>query len=112
MNTLTLDNALLDVLRRANGPTEIRDQSGVVVGVFSPTAKAEGQVRRRVRTPEEEAALLADLEQRAKDPRPDVTFSQAFEHLLSLTSDPVQQAMLREQIAQFAERERCDTPSQ
>jgi hypothetical protein len=112
MVSLTPDKALLERLREANGPVEFRDEDGVLIGVFAPvTAPTTRQARGKVRTREEEAALLADLERRARDPGPDCTFSQAFEHLLSLTSDPIQQAMLRNQIESFKERERCDSPS-
>jgi hypothetical protein len=86
MVTLTPDKALLERLRAANGPVEFRDEDGKLLGVYAPVNPPEAsQVRRKVRTPVEEAALLADLERRAKDPGPDWTFSQAFEHLLSLT---------------------------
>ncbi len=102
MTALTVDKATFELLRQVNGPTELRGETGAVLGVFSPVAR---QVRRKVRTPEEEAALIADLERRAQDPGPDVTFKQAFERLLSLATDPVDQAVLRKQIERFAERE-------
>ncbi len=106
MTTLTIDKAMLELLRQVNGPAEIRDENGAFVGVFSPACvPSSGQGRRKMRTPEEEQALLADLERRAKDPDPDCTFREAFEHLLALTSDPIEQATLREQIEHFAERE-------
>jgi hypothetical protein len=106
MTAITLEPAVVDALRKANGPAEILDVSGAVVGVFAPVPVATAtHVRRKVRTPEEEAALLEDLERRAQDPRPGITFRQMFERLLSLATDPIDQAVLRRQIERFAERE-------
>ena len=112
MITLTAGKELLDLLLQANEPAEIRDESGSIVGVFSPVkVSAAAQMRRKARTHEEEDALLAELERRATDPRPDCTFREAFEHLLSLAKNPAEQVILREKIARFKEREQCDSQS-
>jgi hypothetical protein len=38
MTTLTADDAVLALLRQANGVTEIRDATGTVVGFFAPVS--------------------------------------------------------------------------
>ena len=100
MATLTADKAMRAVLSQAYEPTEIRDESGTVLGLFVP---AERQPRGKVRTPEEKAALLAELERRSNDPRPDRTFRQAFERLLSLATDSAQRNLIQEKINQLKE---------
>jgi hypothetical protein len=107
MNTLIANQALLDWLRQAKRPAEIRDESGTVVGVYSPVpAPNGGQAHRKVRTREEETALLVQLERRARNSGPEVTFRVAFERLLALTNDPNVRTLLRGKIEMFAERER------
>jgi hypothetical protein len=104
METLTIGKDLLVLLRQARGPAELRDENGAFVGVFSPDkVPTSGEARRKVRTPAEEAALLAELDRRTNDPRPDRTFRQAFERLLTLATDPTQRNLIQEKIDQLEE---------
>lgn len=41
MGQLVVDSALLSILRKAVGPTEIRDPQGELLGVFTPTYEDE-----------------------------------------------------------------------
>jgi hypothetical protein len=86
MTTLTADEAMLAVLRQAQGPAEIRDAQGAVVGFYTPVSA--GQV------PGERGRTTREL----------------FEHLKSLTTDPAMQAYLQTKIDGLKERDQCATP--
>jgi hypothetical protein len=45
MSTITADAALLSMLRQLKEVTEIRDASGNLVGIFSPTGKTDEEIK-------------------------------------------------------------------
>ena len=88
--------------RRLYGPThpvEIRDDNGDVVEVLTVSKdQIWGHVRRKLRTPEEEAAILADVERRAAEPGEGVPLYKVYEKLVTLTDDEGIKADLKRRI--------------
>jgi hypothetical protein len=106
MTILTADGSHLDWLRQANGPTEIRDPQGRLIGFYAPTA-AEG-VPEHLRPASE--ADLPELRRRQATEGRGVTTRELFEYLKSITPEPEWRDHLQQHIDRLAERERCDAP--
>ncbi len=102
MVTLTADAALLAVLRNANGPAEIRDSDGNIVGLFTPAADEHAVVRTQ-----EEWEELRRRAQRTGGR----TLKEIFQRMQTLTTDEAVRARLQKQIDQMTEEEGCDTQS-
>jgi hypothetical protein len=100
MVTLTADAALLSVLRKANGPAEIRDADGNFVGFFTPAAD-----EKTIGRTEEE---WAELHHRAQSTGGH-TLREIFQRMQSLTTDESVRARLQKQIDQMAEEDQCAT---
>jgi hypothetical protein len=100
MVTLTADADLLAILRKANGPAEIRDADGNMVGFFTP-AGAENAVGRT----EEE---WEELRRRAQSTG-GRTLKEIFQRMQSLTTDESERADLQEKIDRMEEEDGCDT---
>jgi hypothetical protein len=101
MNTITADGALLSILRKANGPVEIRDEDGAFVGVFSPVGDGYAVDR----TPEE----WAEMDRRAQNTG-GRTLKEIFQRMQALTQDESVRARLQESIDRMDEEDRCPTP--
>lgn len=101
MITITADAALLAVLRQADGPAEVRDADGNVVGIFAPVAPEHAKAA--ARTDWEE------LERRARSTG-GRTLKQIFQRLQTLTSDEAVRSRLQMKIDQMTEDEGCVTP--
>jgi len=101
MVTLTADKALLALLRKANGPAEIRDPDGNFVGFFTPAADE--------RTVQRTEAEWADLHRRARA-RGGHTLKEIFQRMQTLTTDESERADLQEKIDRMDEEDGCDTP--
>jgi hypothetical protein len=101
MVTVTADGAFLDVLRKANGPAEIRDSDGNFVGVFTPAAGENVLMR----TEEEWAELRRRAERTGGH-----TLKEIFQRMQALTTDEAVRARLQKQIDRMVEDEECDTP--
>ena len=94
MTTLTADEAMLAVLRQANGLAEIRDPSGAIVGFFAPVSLERAHLHAQA------AARIdpTEIKRRKESERQGHTTREVFEHLKSLTADPAMQAYLRQKI--------------
>ncbi len=101
MITITADAALLAALRQADGPAEVRDADGNVVGIFAPVAPEHAKAA--ARTDWEE------LERRARSTG-GRTLKQIFQRLQTLTSDEAVRSRLQMKIDQMTEDEGCVTP--
>ncbi len=85
-------------------PVQICDAGGKVLGVFVPS---EAPARRKVRTPEEEAAYWQEVERRAADQGEGVPLREIYKRLLALTDDENVKSDLRQKIDTLTERDRC-----
>jgi hypothetical protein len=94
MITVTADVALAEKLRQANGPAEIRDPEGKVVGFFAPVsvnhALQYAQVAARIDR--------AELARRKASEKTGRTTREVFERLKTLTQDPETLAHLQQKI--------------
>jgi hypothetical protein len=87
-------------------PVQLCSPEGNVLGVFTPT---EIRPRRRVRTPDEEAAYWAEAERRADAPGEDIPLHEVYTRLLPLTTDESARALLEAKIDRLLERDkRCN----
>lgn len=102
MITITVDAALLATLRQADGPAEVRDADGNVVGIFAPVAPEHAEAA--ARTDWEE------LERRARSTG-GRTLKEIFQRLQTLTADEAVRADLQRKIDQMTKDEECDTRS-
>ncbi len=105
MIRLTADEAMLATLRQATGPAEICDRQGQLVGVYAPMPAGPPPPI----GPATEADL-PEIKRRIATERGGKTLREVFEHLKSITPEPVAQAYLQKKIDQLAERDRCDSP--
>jgi hypothetical protein len=106
MITVTADDAMLAKLRAANGLVEIRDGEGKVVGFFAPVS-----LENAARYASAAARIdRAELERRKAEENGGYTTREVFEHLKTLTTDPVELAHLQRHIDDLAARDACDTP--
>lgn len=106
MTTLTADEAMLAVLRQANGLAEIRDTSGAVVGFYAPvTLEHAAQFASA-------AAHIDPAELKCRRESTDTCYTtrEVFERLRSLTPDEEMRAYLQKKIDGLAERDGCATP--
>ena len=94
MITITADGPTLAALRQANGPAEVRDPEGRVVGLFTPAAlnavQQHGHATPRI--DRDELARRKASEKKGRSTR------EVFEHLRTLTQDPELLADLQEKI--------------
>jgi hypothetical protein len=100
MITVTADDAMVEKLRQANGPAEIRDAHGNVVGFFAPASGAAAGGR----TEED----WEELRRRAQSTG-GRSLKEIFRRLQSLTADESARARLQKKIDQMAEDEGCAT---
>ena len=106
MVTLTADADLLAILRKANGPAEIRDADGNMVGFFTPAGDANAVVR----TEEE----WEELRRRAQATG-GRTLKEIFQRMQALTTDESVRVRLQKPIDRMAEEDEaeedeCATP--
>ncbi len=101
MITITADAALLATLRQADGPAQVRDTNGNVVGFFAPVAPEHA-----------EAAARTDWEELDRRARSTGgrTLKEIFQRLQTLTTDEAVRGRLQKKIDQMTEDEGCDTP--
>jgi hypothetical protein len=80
MITLTADDALLALLRQANGLAEIRDASGTIVGFFAPVSLERAHLYAQ------KAAQIdpTEIQRRKAAGGPTHTTTEVLEHLRSL----------------------------
>jgi hypothetical protein len=104
MQSITLDEAVLEKLRGANGLTEIRDAHGNGVGFFSQVS-LEHAAKYVAAAAQIDRAELARRKAKAEGCH---TTVEVFEHLKTLTSDPAQQAHLQKLIDEIRARDESD----
>jgi hypothetical protein len=101
MNTLTVDNATVAMLRQAAEPVEIRDSDCNVIGFFAPLPPGTHPPPGRITEAE-----LAKLDRRRAPEGPGKSTREVFEHLKTLTDNPADLADLQRHIDELAERDR------
>jgi hypothetical protein len=99
MNQLVADATTLALLQQAGRLAEVRDPHGNVIGYFAPISSPE--VVRELRS----FAMIDrdEIARRKANPGPGYSLEQVFEHLMTLTTNPDDQADLRARIAQLEE---------
>src|SRR5260370_25794983 len=107
MITLMVSDSLTFREIEAHGePVQLCSPDGNVLGVFTPT---EIRPRRKLRTPEEEAAYWTEVERRAANPGEGIPLREVYRRLLPLTKDDAARALLQAKIDRMTEREKqCD----
>jgi hypothetical protein len=107
MITLMVSDSLTFKEIEAHGePVQLCSPEGKLLGVFTPT---EIRPRRKMRTPEEEAAYWAEAERRAASPGEGIPLVEVYKGLLPLTKDEAARALLQAKIDLLTERDaQCD----
>jgi hypothetical protein len=105
METLRVDQAPMWVLSHLTEPVEIVDADGKLVGRFTPDPQHVKELYGRSDHLPDPAEMLRQLTMKG----PPCSTRELFEHLLSLTTDPQDQAHLRKIIQEVAERDGCRT---
>jgi hypothetical protein len=123
MTILTANESVEKALRQANGPVEVRDEAGNLLGFYAPIPPEQAAHYRGAfplnGSAEDGADPLADLrgefdmaavEREMALNEKGSTLAEVYEHLLTITPEPGWRAYLQEKIARLKERDRCATP--
>ncbi len=103
MDRMRVDSKCMSVLAYITEPVEITDSDGTVLGRFTP----DPEHVRRLYGRTDNLPSAAEILEQAKAEGPPRSTRELFEYLLTLATNPEDQADLREHINGLAERDRC-----
>ncbi len=123
MSSITANQEMLNMLRQATGPVDVLSADGDVIAHLTPVAKQSTRHKARAIAAfiagkhsynpfsdgDDPAAVDAIEQQLIASNGKTYTLVEVYEHLLSITPEPLWRDQLQKLIDRLKERDRCDT---